>query len=161
MHNTTITPCRIAMLLLIAALSGCATQPYGNFIQAALPATSQMMAKDAAAQIVRLYPPATTQFTLRHASHDPFGQALIDNLRQAGFAVQEAIDEIPFSRAQLSDAQQPVLPHPEKGLTLSYVVDQMDDLYHANLMIGDTRLSRAFNLRADGIHPAGLWVKKE
>lgn len=151
---------RLWVLLLVSMLlNGCATTQYGNFIQNASLADSQSMADDVAAQIIRLYPPATTQFNLRHASHDSFGQALIESLRQAGFAVREAIDETPFTLSQLSDAPSQS-PQPEKGLTLSYVVDQSDDLYHTKLMIGDTRLSRAFVAKADGIHPAGLWVKR-
>jgi hypothetical protein len=56
--------------------------------------TSKVMADDVTAQIVRLYPAANTQFNLRHEVNDPFGKALIENLRLEGFAVQEATSAI-------------------------------------------------------------------
>ena len=146
------------LLLLLASmlLKGCATTQYGNFIQNPSLQASQSMAMDAAAQIDRLYPAATTQFSIAHAVNDAFGQTLVEQLRVAGFAVQE-IPESSIEQSLFVAPQSPAEPH--TGIRLSYIVDQSDDLYHANLMIGDTRLSRAFNLRADGIHPAGLWVK--
>ena len=150
---------RMLVLLLVAMLlDGCATTQYGNFIQNPSINVTQVMATDAAAQIVRLYPPATTQFTVLHAANDPFGQTLIDKLRVAGFAVQEAVE--PSIEQSLFAVPQPQ-EEQKAGIRLSYVVDQMDDLYHANLLIDDTRLSRAFIARADSVHPAGLWVKRE
>ena len=147
------------LMLVLLLLNGCATQPYGNFIQNPSIVTSKVMADDVAAQIVRLYPAANTQFNLRHEVNDPFGKALIENLRLEGFAVQETIQQ---------SIQQQIfaVPHqpdtePQKGLTLSYIVDQSGDLYHVKLMIDEMRLSRAFSVQADSIHPAGLWVRKE
>lgn len=147
------------LILLLASmlLKGCATTQYGNFIQNPSLQASQSMAMDAAAQIDRLYPAASTQLILGHSIHDAFGQTLVEKLRVAGFAVQE-ISESPIEQSLFAVPQSPAEPH--TGIRLSYIVDQSDDLYHANLMIGDTRLSRAFNLRTDGIHPAGLWVKR-
>lgn len=150
---------RLLFLLLMAVLlNGCATTHYGNFIQNPSQDANQIMATDAAAQIVRLYPPATTQFTVLHAANDPFGQTLIDKLRMAGFAVQEAFE--PSIEQSLFAVPQPQ-EEQKAGIRLSYIVDQSDDLYHANLLIDDTRLSRAFIARADSVHPAGLWVKRE
>ena len=147
------------LMLVLLLLNGCVSQPYGNFIQNPSTTYSKVMADDVAAQIVRLYPAANTQFNLRHVVNDPFGHALIENLRLAGFAVQEAIQQ---------SIQQPIFAalhqpdtEPQKGLTLSYIVDQSGDLYHVKLMIDDMRLSRAFSVQADSIHPAGLWVRKE
>jgi len=147
------------LMLVLLLLNGCATQPYGNFIQNPSIVTSKVMADDVTAQIVRLYPAANTQFNLRHVINDPFGNALIENLRLEGFAVQEAIQQ---------SIQQPIFAalhqpdtEPQKGLSLSYVIDQSSDLYHVKLMIDDMRLSRAFAVQADSIHPAGLWVRKE
>ncbi len=156
MKNHLIEWNSVLILALLLVLSGCATQPHGNFIQNPSLAANQSMAMDAAAQIVRLYPPATTHFTLGHAVNDPFGQTLIEKLRLSGFAVQEAV-ESPIEQSLFSVPQSPAEPH--TGIRLSYIVDESDDLYHANLRIGDTRLSRAFHLHADGIHPAGQWVK--
>jgi len=147
------------LMLVLLLLNGCATQPYGNFIQNASSVTSKVMADDVTAQIVRLYPAANTQFNLRHVVNDPFGKALIENLRLAGFAVQEATQQ-PIQQQIFAVPNQPDT-EPQKGLALSYVVDQSNDLYHVKLMIDDMRLSRAFSVQADSIHPAGLWVRKE
>jgi len=149
----------LILLLVIWLLNGCATQPYGNFIQHAVPEASKVMADDAAAQIVRLYPAANTQFDLRHEVNDPFGNVLIDNLRLEGFAVKEATLQS-IQQQIIATSNQPGT-EPQKGLALSYVVDQSGDLYHVKLMIDDMRLSRAFSVQGNSIHPAGLWVRKE
>ena len=147
------------LMMVLLLLNGCATQPYGNFIQNPSTTYSKVMADDVTAQIVRLYPAANTQFNLRHVAIDPFGKALIENLRLEGFAVQEVTQQ---------SIQQPIFAalhqletEPQKGLALSYIIDQSGDLYHANILIDDMRLSRAFAIQADNIHPAGLWVRKE
>lgn len=149
----------LILLLVIWLLNGCATQPYGNFIQHVAPEASKVMADDAAAQIVRLYPAANTQFDLRHEVNDPFGNVLIDNLRLEGFAVKEATQQ--SIQQQIFAVPNQPDTEPQKGLTLSYIIDQSGDLYHVKLMIDDMRLSRAFAVQADSIHPAGLWVRKE
>ncbi|GKS70538.1 conjugal transfer protein TrbH [Nitrosomonas sp. PY1] len=157
--------------LVLLLLDGCATQPYGNFIQNPSIVTSKVMADDATAQIVRLYPAANTQFNLRHTVNDPFGHALIENLRVAGFAVQERInsDNSLFVSKNLMGGSLPdiAINHEADGasqptgLALSYIIDQSGDLYHVNITIDDTRFSRAFVAQADSVHPAGLWVRKE
>ena len=149
----------ILALSLLLLLGGCATQPYGNFIQNPSLATSKVMADEVTAQIVRLYPAANTQFNLRHTVNDPFGHALIENLRVAGFAVQETTQQ--SIQQQIFGAPHQSETEPQKGLSLSYVIDQSSDLYHVNITIDDTRLSRAFVAQADSVHPAGLWVRKE
>ena len=147
------------LMLVLLLLNGCATQPYGNFIQNPSTLYSKVMADDVTAQIVRLYSAANTQFNLRHVVNDPFGNALIENLRLEGFAVQEATQQS-IQQQIFAAPNQPDI-EPQKGLALSYVVDQSSDLYHVKLMIDDMRLSRAFATQADSIHPAGLWVRKE
>ena len=147
------------LMLVLLLLNGCATHPYGNFIQNPSTTYSKDMADDVTAQIVRLYPAANTKFNLRHVVNDPFGHALIENLRLAGFAVQEATQQ--SIQQQIFAAPHQPDTEPQKGSTLSYIVDQSGDLYHVKLMIDDMRLSRAFAVQADSIHPAGLWVRKE
>ena len=150
------------LMLVLLLLNGCATQPYGSFIQNPSPIYSQyskVMADDVTVQIVRLYPAANTQFNLRHAVNDPFGKALIENLRLEGFAVQEVIQQ--SIQQQIFAAPHQLDTESQKGLTLSYIIDQSGDLYHVKLIIDDMRLSRAFEAQADSIHPAGLWVRKE
>jgi len=147
------------IIILLLLVKGCATQPYGSFIQNPSTIYSKVMADEVTAQIVRLYPAANTQFNLRHEVNDPFGRALIENLRLEGFAVQEATQQ--SIQQQIFAAPHQPDTEPQKGLALSYVVDQAGDLYHVKLMIDDMRLSRAFAIQADNIHPAGLWVRKE
>lgn len=147
------------LMLVLLLLNGCATQPYGNFIQNPSTTYSKVMADDVTAQIVRLYPAANTQFNLRHVINDPFGHALIESLRLEGFAVQEAIQQ--SIQQQIFAVPHQLDTETQKGLTLSYIVDQSGDLYHVKLMIDDMRLSRAFAVQADSIHPTGLWVRKE
>ncbi|SEF84934.1 conjugal transfer protein TrbH [Nitrosomonas ureae] len=149
----------ILIIILLLLLGGCASQPYGNFIQNPSIVTSKVMADDVTIQIVRLYPAANTQFNLRHVVNDPFGHALIENLRLEGFAVQEAIQQ--SIQQQIFAVPNQPDTEPQKGLILSYIIDQSGDLYHVKLMIDDMRLSRAFAVQADSIHPAGLWVRKE
>jgi hypothetical protein len=155
----------------VLLLNGCAMQPYGSFIQNPSLTTSKAMADDVAAQLMRLYPAANTQFNLRHTVNDPFGHALIDNLRVAGFAVQERIhsdNSLFVSKILMGDSlPDSAISHKADGvsqpagLSLSYIIDQSGDLYHVKLTIDDTRLSRAFVAQADSVHPAGLWVRKE
>jgi hypothetical protein len=161
MMNKMITPFNsiFILMLVLLLLNGCATQPYGNFIQNPSIVTSKVMADDVAAQIVRLYPAANTQFNLRHVVKDPFGNALIENLRLAGFAVQEATQQ--SIQQQIFAAPHQPDTEPSRGHALSYIIDQSGDLYHVNMLIDDMRLSRAFAVQADSIHPAGLWVRKE
>ena len=147
------------LMLVLSLLNGCATQPYGNFIQNPSTTYSKVMADDVTAQIVRLYPAANTQFNLRHVVNDPFGRALTENLRLEGFAVQEATQQ--SIQQQIFAAPNQPDTDPSRGHALSYIIDQSGDLYHVKLMIDDMRLSRAFAVQADSIHPAGLWVRKE
>jgi hypothetical protein len=159
------------IIILLLLVKGCATQPYGSFIQNPSTIYSKVMADEVTAQIVRLYPAANTQFNLRHTVNDPFGHALIENLRVAGFAVQERInsDNTLFVSKILMGGSLPVIAINHEadgvsqpaGLALSYIIDQSSDLYHVNIKIDDTRLSRAFVAQADSVHPAGLWVRKE
>ena len=137
------------LMLVLLLMNGCATQPYGNFIQNPSTTYSKVMADDVTAQIVRLYPAANTQLNLRHVVNDPFGKALIEE------AIQQSIQQQIFAAPHQLDKKK------QKVLALSYVVDQSGDLYHVKLMIDDMRLSRAFSVQADSIHPAGLWVRKE
>ena len=156
------------ILALIFVLGGCASQPYGNFIQNPPPQYSKAIADDVTAQLMRLYSAASTQFTLSHAANDPFGVALIENLRLEGFAVREAANPVFAAKILAADNnpgidvnQQEEGVDLQKDLALGYIIDQSDDLYHVSILIDDQRLTRAFIAQADTIGPAGLWVRKE
>nr|WP_281719592.1 conjugal transfer protein TrbH [Nitrosomonas nitrosa] len=161
-----------AALLLL--LGGCAmTQPYGSFIQNPSPAFShysQVMADDVTDQIGRLYPAASTQFALQHPASDPFGQALTDNLRMQGYAVQETVkQDNPLLAVVLSKpidktdehAQQITQAEAMPGLALRYIIDRSDNLYHVSILIEDVKLTRAFVENSGQIEPAGSWVRRQ
>ena len=168
--NKSVLICTVILLL----LGGCATtQPYGNFIQNPSPAFDQYsktMAADVADQIGRLYPAASTQFDLRHNANDLFGQALIDKLRSDGFAVLENTSPANSFLAAIHSPEEtensnstPIIEESTRsnGLTLGYIIDQSDDLYHVSILIEDQQLTRAFIAQSGQIQPAGLWVWKE
>ena len=161
-----------AALLLL--LGGCAmTQPYGSFIQNPSPAFSrysQVMADDVTDQIGRLYPAASTQFAMQHPASDPFGQALIDNLRMQGYAVQETVKpDNPLLAVALSKPIDEADEHAQRitqlearpGLALRYIIDRSDDLYHVSILIEDLKLTRAFVVHSGQIEPAGSWVRRQ
>lgn len=158
----------ILILALVFVLGGCATQPYGSFIQNPSPQYSKAMADDVTAQLMRLYSAANTQFNLRHAANDPFGKALTENLRLEGFAVQEAANPLFAAKILAADnnpgiggIQQVDGVGQQTELELGYIIDQSDNLYHVSILINDQRLTRAFVAQSDSVHPAGHWVKKE
>lgn len=173
-ENASILRATLVSISILILLSGCAmNQPYGSFIQNPSPAFSQyskVMADDVADQIGRLYPAASTQFDLRHNANDPFGQALIDKLRSDGFAV---LENTTLANPFLAAVQSPEntensnnVPVREEstqnhGLTLGYIIDQSDDLYHVSILIEDQQLTRAFIVQSGQIQPAGSWVRKE
>lgn len=159
---------------IVLLLGGCAmTQPYGSFIQNPSPAFSRyskVMAVDVTEQIGRLYPAASTQFAMQHPASDPFGQALIDNLRMQGYAVQETVkQDNPLLAVMLSKqideadehAQQITQAEVGPGLALRYIIDRSDDLYHVSILIEDLKLTRAFVVHSGQIEPAGLWVRRQ
>ncbi|CAE6506730.1 Conjugal transfer TrbH family protein [Nitrosomonas nitrosa] len=160
-----------AILLLLGACT--MTQPYGSFIQNPLQAFShysKVMADDVTDQIGRLYPAASTQFAMQHPASDPFGQALIDNLRMQGYAVQETVkQDNPLLAVVLSKpideadehAQQITQLEARPGLALRYIIDRSDDLYHVSILIEDLKLTRAFVVHSGQIEPAGLWVRRQ
>lgn len=165
-------PAIILVLLMLLLLAGCATtQPYGSFIQnpsASFNQYSTAMAEDVTQQIARLYPAASTQLDMQHAATDPFGQALIENLRLQGYAVQEAV--VPNNIFAAVNAEQSELPGQpaqvtdyiaRSGLALRYIIDHSGDLYHVSILIDDQRLTRAFVAQSEHIQPAGLWVRKQ
>lgn len=160
-----------AILLL---LGGCVmTQPYGSFIQNPSPAFSRyskVMADDVTGQIGRLYPAGSTQFAMQHPASDPFGQALLDNLRMQGYAVQEMVkQDNPLLAVVLSQkideadehAQRTTQAEARPGLALRYLIDRSDDLYHVSILIEDLKLTRAFVVHSGQIEPAGSWVRRQ
>ncbi len=141
---------RIALIALV--LAGCATHPpYGHF--AASPsAVDDALAADAVQQLTALYPPAKTRLALTQPTPDPFGRALVQGLRQQGYALLE-FDPQGAKRA----------PDAEAGQPLTYVLDETGSLslYRLTLYIGSQALSRAYRLESGTGVPASDWTRRQ
>jgi hypothetical protein len=129
-------------LALALLLGGCASAPsatpQGNFLPKG--AAQQGLADDALRKLQALYPPAKTRVALAQPAADPFGAALLQGMRGAGYAVQEG-----------GEAADGVLP-------LRYVVDQLGGgLVRVMVTLGGVSISRAYIDQA----AAGPWVRKE
>jgi hypothetical protein len=149
------------------ALVGCATSPpppvYGNFVISPDAVHSKKIAADAVKQLEALYPPARTRFNLQQVTPDPFGTALVTNLRARGYALLElptAASAQP--KEPRKDATTRAASAPD-NMTLSYVLDRpVDlDLYRVTLVIGEKSLSRLYQSKDSTVAPAGSWVRKE
>ena len=145
----------IIAALFALTLAGCATTgQYGNFVPAA--AGQQQIATDAVQQLATLYPPAKTRFELHQATPDAFGVALVNTLRERGYALLEFN---PADKAQASAA-----PAEASGaLPLRYVLDQAgtSNLYRLTLLVGSQSITRP-SLEENGTFaPAGYWARKE
>lgn len=156
---------KFAFLLLLASLSGCASAPsqqaqYGNFLQNSIQANDKKLVDDVMKKLVTLYPPASTQFDLQHATPDFFGTYLIASMRAKGYAVLEFKSDKAASVVASAVAVRPAKP----GLALSYIVDQAQDsdLYRVELLINSKQLDQIYQLAPDGtVYPAGYWVRKD
>jgi len=140
------------MLVLIFMLAGCATTQYGNFVVANDDIHNKSIANDVTQQLIQLYPPATTQFNMQHATIDSFGDALVDSLRAGGYAIHEH---------QKSNLNKSTDTPTSDGRALGYVFDQMDGLYRLTVLVDQHILTRAYISNESTINPAGYWVRKE
>lgn len=146
------------IVLLLVGLSGCATtqSKFGNFLPPTSAAYNKTMAEDAVKQLLILYPPASTRFNLQQTTPDNFGITLVELMRAKGYALMEIKPELPAQRN--SEAQ-----NPPTGLSLRYVLDQVDslNLYRVTLLVGNQSMTRAYLVQDSTVHPAGLWSRKE
>ena len=147
----------IIAALFALTLAGCATTgQYGNFVPAA--ANQQQIATDAVQQLATLYPPAKTRFELHQATPDAFGLALVNTLRERGYALLE------FSPADQAKASAATAPAgaPE-ALPLRYVLDQAGttNLYRLTLLVGNQSITRPYLEENGSFVPAGYWARKE
>ena len=144
--------------LLLVGLCGCATtqSKYGNFLPPTSAAYNKTMAEDAVKQLLILYPPASTRFNLQQTTPDNFGITLVELMRAKGYALMEIKPELSAQRN--SEAQ-----NPSAGLSLRYVLDQVNslNLYRVTLLVGNQSMTRAYLVQDSTVHPAGLWSRKE
>lgn len=144
---------RILILVLLFAMSGCATTQYGNYVEANSEAHNSIIASDAAYQLMQVYSPASTRFNLQHPTTDSFGSALIRSLRTGGYAIQEN------SKSSLAESATTI--DNNDGATLAYIFDQSSDVYRLSIMIDEKILTRAYMPHEEGVVPGGSWVFKE
>lgn len=146
---------KIALLVLLAVLVGCAAHPKPASQGSLAPASAAIdkkMADDAVKKLAALYPPALTRFEVQHAAADPFGTSLAAALREQGYALRE--DTSPST---------PDAEGKGAGRALSWVFDQPvgTDLYRLTLTIDAQSLSRVYLAKDGSVAPAGYWVRKE
>jgi hypothetical protein len=156
----------VMTVLFLVSLVGCATSsPYGNYADASLD-RNQMMAEATVSKLAALYPPAHTRFKLQQPTTDAYGVALVQAMRDKGYALVEYAPQgqgsAPSSATQASAAASTAIATP--GLDLRYVVDApaSNSLYRVTVLVGAQSISRAFTVAPDGkLYPAGAWVRKE
>jgi hypothetical protein len=140
--------------LLAIALTGCATSPYGNYLQSATVDQQNKLAGEAVKQLATLWPPAKTRFELKQATPDVFGVALVKGLRDSGYAIEE------FNPKQTGSA----LTSDVHILPLRYALDQSksgtSNLYHLTLLVGAESITRPY-LEKNGTMVPGYWTHKE
>jgi hypothetical protein len=115
------------------------------------------MADATVTQLIALYPPAHTLFTLKQPAKDPYGAALVAALRHKGYSLMDFNPQ-----AQSTSPSTTLKANP--GVDLSYVVDapQSMNLYRVTVQVGVQSISRAFMFSSNGkLYPAGVWVRKE
>ena len=132
---------RLPVLVLCISLGACALKPIME-TDPRIAAHHEMIARDAANQLARLYPPAKTQFSVVASSPASFGTMLSDKLRAKGYAVSESrtaktgmgalFQNDGFGAAYppkpAPDANKQALPpaDPAAGIALRYVLDHSD-----------------------------------
>ena len=153
-------------MLALALASGCATpqgsdELFGYFIPAPVPEHDNYLAGEVARQLASLLPPASTRIELRQPCRDAFGQSLINQLRNKGYAVREA--SVAEARSDKDTARQGEGPPPLGATPLNYVVDAIESpaLYRVTLRFGDQSLSRAYQPRGTALQPVGAWMRRE
>lgn len=135
---------KIVTTMLLIFLSGCAVNPYGNFVDDE--DTQDEIRNNILEILSNLHPPAKTQFSLIHEvkPKDYFGFSLINEMRMRGYGIQE------YSKKQETT-----------GILLGYTLDIVDSAYRITLYVNEQRLSRPFLLESGSVIPGGSWSLKE
>lgn len=110
----------------ILLITGCAVNNQSGNYTTTTEDLQQSLAKDAANIIYEEYPPAATSLKTDQNITDFFGLELINNLRQAGFAVGD-------------------LESQSNGLLLRYYLTNLaDDYYRLTLKVDEKTYNRAY-----------------
>ncbi|MES2264566.1 MAG: conjugal transfer protein TrbH [Pseudomonadota bacterium] len=162
----------ILTVLFPSCLAGCATtnsdNTYGNFIPQPLALYDRELAEDAVKRLSAVYPPAITRFDLNQATPDIFGKALVESLRNKGYALLELSPSTTSSKIGSTDNAAPnpgenLAGQPGKGISITYVLDMPINpgWYRVTLFVGQQSFTRAYLAQDGSLHPAGAWVRKE
>jgi len=144
------------LALVVAGLAGCAlTGPYGNFLDGTSVSINETLAADTMKQLVVLYPPASTRFDLGQSTLDAYGTALVQSLRDKGYAILEFDQKTPV--------KPDTTPGAGPGLRLRYVLDAPagTNLFRVTVLVGSKSLSRAYVEQNNTVFPAGVWALRE
>lgn len=139
----------LMVFLSLCAVAGCTTTPYGIHVEDLTDTDSQTIVRDVAHQLIQLYPPASTNFSLRYEVREAFGRKLVETLRHEGYAIQEHKPSIVSASI------------PSSVTSLAYILDRHHELYRISIIADDQRLSRAYLRKDNVIHPAGHWVRQQ
>lgn len=146
---------RALTLSVATALVGCTSWPVSRsqsqgFHAPLSDALAAQLAADAYGQITAHYPPAQTVLLLPQETTDPFGIALADQLRTAGYGVQQGSQVTPVVTATVPNAK-----------PLTYLVAAMSQSeYRVTVMVDSTQFNRAYVSLPDGLHAASLWTQR-
>ncbi|SCY53946.1 hypothetical protein [Nitrosospira sp. Nsp13] len=173
---------RILLITLLGiSLAACAANPLIK-PDNPHPEYDEVIARDAIEQLMKLYPPAKTQFNLIESNPVSFGALLTEKLRAKGYAVAEVKSEKTGIRAIFQSDNfsavyppKPAVPaagaatQPQDGakaapgieLRYALVHFRSADFSRIALYPGKSILARAYLAGADGLAPAGAWTYKE
>ena len=136
---------RSVLMVIVLLMAGCAvkTEQNFNFAPNLTQVEQQQIVSDTVKKLAELYLPAKTRLSFQ-ANEDTFGVLLVHDLREQGYAIDEAQNT----------------PNDPSGLQVRYILDQADDLYRMTVMIGSDSLSRPYSEENGVLIAAGFWVHK-
>jgi hypothetical protein len=127
-----------------------AQRSYGSFLTSTLDPAP--LAAASVKMLASKFPPAQTRITLDPPPSDAFGMALVNRLRETGYAV---LEPAPGGKSAA-----------DGSLMLRYVVDQQgttqeDTTYRVLLQVGNETLARLYTERNGQFEPISNWVRGE
>lgn len=136
---------RYVLVVIVLLIAGCVvkTEQNFNFAPNLTQVEQQQIVSDTVKKLAELYLPAKTRLSFQ-ANEDTFGVLLVHDLREQGYAIDEAQNT----------------PNDPSGLQVRYILDQADDLYRMTVMIGSDSLSRPYSEENGVLIAAGFWVHK-
>ena len=136
---------RSVLMVIVLLMAGCAvkTEQNFNFAPNLTQVEQQQIVSDTVKKLAELYLPAKTRLSFQ-ANEDTFGVLLVHDLREQGYAIDEAQNT----------------PNDPSGLQVRYILDQAVDLYRMTVMIGSDSLSRPYSEENGVLIAAGFWVHK-